>query len=81
MPDNTVVVARPSRYGNPHRVGWCPECASEHTREEAVAAFRAGLDQPLRARARLELRGKNLACWCPEGVPCHADVLLAIANS
>ena len=27
--------------------------------------------------ARRELRGKNLACWCPlDGQPCHADVLL-----
>jgi uncharacterized protein DUF4326 len=27
-----------------------------------------------------ELRGKNLACWCPLDGPCHADVLLAVAN-
>ena len=27
-----------------------------------------------------ELRGKNLACWCPVGSPCHADVLLEVAN-
>lgn len=27
-----------------------------------------------------ELRGKNLACWCKLGDPCHADVLLEIAN-
>lgn len=27
-----------------------------------------------------KLRGKNLACWCPPGQPCHADVLLDIAN-
>lgn len=27
-----------------------------------------------------ELRGKNLACWCKPGEPCHADVLLEIAN-
>jgi hypothetical protein len=27
-----------------------------------------------------ELRGKNLACWCPIGSPCHADVLLELAN-
>ena len=27
-----------------------------------------------------ELRGKNLACWCPLDQPCHADVLLEIAN-
>jgi hypothetical protein len=30
--------------------------------------------------ARTELRGKNLACWCPLDQPCHADVLLEIAN-
>lgn len=34
-----------------------------------------------------ELRGKDLACWCPlvdkngNPVPCHADILLEIANS
>lgn len=27
------------------------------------------------------LRGKNLACWCPLDQPCHADVLLEIANA
>lgn len=28
-----------------------------------------------------ELRGKDLACWCPLDQPCHADVLLEIANT
>ena len=27
-----------------------------------------------------ELRGRDLACWCPLSSPCHADVLLEIAN-
>lgn len=27
-----------------------------------------------------ELKGKNLACWCPLDKPCHADLLLEIAN-
>lgn len=27
-----------------------------------------------------ELRGKNLACWCALDQPCHADILLEIAN-
>lgn len=27
-----------------------------------------------------ELRGKDLACWCKLDAPCHADVLLEIAN-
>ena len=28
-----------------------------------------------------EIRGKNLACWCALDQPCHADVLLEIANA
>ncbi|MFZ5773087.1 MAG: DUF4326 domain-containing protein, partial [Thermodesulfobacteriota bacterium] len=27
-----------------------------------------------------DLRGKDLACWCKDGEPCHADVLLEMAN-
>lgn len=35
-----------------------------------------------RITARLpELRGRDLACWCPPGSPCHADVLLELANA
>lgn len=30
--------------------------------------------------ALAELAGRDLACWCPLDQPCHADVLLAIAN-
>lgn len=26
-------------------------------------------------------RNKNLACWCKPGEPCHADVLLKLANA
>lgn len=33
------------------------------------------------ASARAELAGRDLACWCPLDQPCHADVLLEIANS
>jgi hypothetical protein len=32
------------------------------------------------SQAPVELRGKNLACWCKPGCPCHADVLLELAN-
>jgi hypothetical protein len=37
-------------------------------------------DAPSREDIRRELAGKDLACWCPAGQPCHADVLLKIAN-
>lgn len=30
---------------------------------------------------RYYLRGKDLACWCAEGQPCHVEILLEIANS
>lgn len=56
-------------------------------RPEAIAGsiklYRAWLDLPgqasLRARIPL-LRGRDLACFCPAGQPCHADVLLELAN-
>ena len=54
----------------------------------AVAAYRRlALRPALISDAQRELRGHDLACWCPledkdgNKVPCHADVLLEIANS
>lgn len=53
----------------------------------AVEAFRELMHTNLRkcpteTRAMLEqLRGKNLACWCRIGEPCHADLLLELANA
>jgi hypothetical protein len=32
------------------------------------------------AEIRAELAGKDLACWCSLSSPCHADVLLRVAN-
>lgn len=29
---------------------------------------------------RRELAGRDLACWCPLDQPCHAEVLLELAN-
>jgi len=52
-------------------------------RQTAVDEFRAMLRTPGGAEqaeffAR-QLHGRDLMCWCPEGMPCHADVLLALA--
>ena len=79
LPPNTLNVARPSRYGNPHRIGFCPVCGVTHTRDEAVAEFEAELSQ-LSANHFEAMRGKNLACWCKLNDRCHADVLLRLAN-
>lgn len=57
--------------------------------EEAVATFAEMMatetepgTRAYELRKRLpELRGKNLACWCRLDEPCHADVLLRLANA
>jgi len=54
-----------------------------HDRAEAVQRYRDHLDEnpELLARARHELTGKDLACWCALDEPCHAEILLSIVNS
>lgn len=93
MPPNTVCVTRPGRWGNPFKVGVMKFYVNDDdpgdrlvihpsTIDECVAAFRWLVSQKNRADViRKELRGKNLACFCPLDQPCHADVLLEIANS
>jgi hypothetical protein len=78
-PANTVVVARPTRWGNPFKAD-APEAG--RTRAWAVEQFKgwASNNPAWVAAARTELHGRNLACWCPIGEPCHADVLLALVN-
>jgi len=76
-PPGAIVVARPTRWGNPYRV------TDGRSRAEAVKLYRQALDAgsgPRRADIRRELGGHDLACWCPLTEPRHADVLLAIAN-
>lgn len=95
-PPNTVYVGRPSKWGNPYCVDGYnirdendePAAKDVQLREGRIMAHRdyeAALycDQlPYKLDdVRRELRGKNLSCWCPLDGPCHADVLLEVANS
>lgn len=75
-PRGAVYVGRPSRWGNPYAV-------ADHGAEKAVRFFRARIEASpdLRAAVRAQLAGRDLMCWCPPGTPCHADVLLTIANA
>jgi hypothetical protein len=121
-PANSIVVSRPSIFGNPWIAG---EPGRLHLRgintiyrvrdvmttEEAVTTYRVWLqnsDCPIRflpspslftalgrkslwdaldaRRATIlaalpTLRGHDLCCWCKLGEPCHADVLLAMADT
>ena len=82
MPPATVNVARPTAWGNPFRIGdRAPDGSVIASREAAVALYRQFVDAPPTGHCYDELRGKDLACWCPLDGPCHADVLLERANS
>lgn len=109
MPENTVSVCRPGKWGNPFRIGgyfnvggpqttigkwlwmeraiWKPADIEDalatgfvliETQAQAVEMFEILMQSsPWKVD---DLRGKNLACWCKPGTPCHADVLLRLAN-
>jgi glutaminase len=86
VPEGAVYVGR-EMYGHPGSPYANPYKPSAKTREaytRCVAVYRAWLlTQPeLVKRARDELAGRDLACWCHRKTwPCHADVLLELVNS
>jgi len=89
MPENTVYVGRGTIFGNPFKVTYF------RSYEEAVALYtglllgkfdKLKLKFPTDCKKKIlanlhKLKGKNLACWCPLDKPCHADVLIEMANS
>lgn len=91
LPPNTVCVTRPGRWGNPILVDmWKNYTAAAVVRDYLLWILRDSSrpslvdeygEPPSTHDIRRYLRGKNLACWCKPGDPCHADVLLEIANS
>ncbi|MGW8177657.1 MAG: DUF4326 domain-containing protein [bacterium] len=71
-----VYIGRPSDWGNPFQIG------VDGTRQECIELYRRWLRAmrpDLIERAKQELKGKVLGCWCkPEA--CHGDVLASICN-
>jgi hypothetical protein len=90
---DAVNVARPTQWGNPFTVADMGT-AEKAVRRFCAAVIGPILDGKqctpnahpdsyigqIIQRAPIMLRGKNLACWCALGEPCHADVLLELAN-
>ena len=78
LPPGAVrLVARPSRWGSPfdHRELGRPEAVRRY--EERLRA----MDPAERADLLAPLRGAGaLACYCPPGEPCHADVLIRLLD-
>lgn len=74
-PKDAVYVGRPTKWGNPFAIG------THGNRQEVITKYTNWLDDIIfNDRLDLdELRGKDLVCWCAP-LPCHADVLLELAN-
>lgn len=90
MPQHTVKVDRSTKWGNPFIVGQHgtrARCVDLFTKLMAgyVCMSTDNLDEQVAYRKTVEhhlgeLAGRNLACWCPLGELCHADVLLVVAG-
>lgn len=94
MPENTIYVGRPSSYGNPFRIGNDvsgygvlkdnEDCVAVYNQWIKLQLSGAYGERPDWRKDTLQmlskLKGKNLACWCRKSHPCHADVLLELAN-
>lgn len=88
---NTEFVGRPTKWGNPFRVHQARAAGYRNSAAMTVYAYRQwlrgdpGFTHDLQASQTIlnslsELRGFNLCCWCGPDEPCHADVLLELAN-
>lgn len=77
LPEGTIVVTRPSKWGNPHPLSLGRPEAVRRYREDLLAGRLAVTVDDVQR----ELRGKDLACYCPLDGPCHADVLIEVANA
>jgi len=74
MPADAVYVGRPTKWGNRWKVG------DDMPLTQSLHNYTAWLLNDPDAPDVAELKGKDLACWCSLDQPCHADVLLALAN-
>ena len=87
LPENSVCVDRSTRWGNPFKVWDLIDSLEGKTLDAKGAVFlfeqaiiTASPVLGFRKEELWKLRGKNLACFCPTNSPCHADVLLELAN-
>ncbi len=83
IPPDSVYVGRPSKWGNPFKMNdpLLPAGLSRLGKRKAVIDEyrRYILRNPEMMSQLSELKGRDLVCWCSP-LPCHADVLMELAN-
>ena len=91
-PEGGMSVAKPTKWGNPY---WPSKFQREFalTLYRKHVTICSGFHKPdapciptpgkptLAEAAPVELAGKPLGCWCKPWEDCHADILLALADS
>jgi hypothetical protein len=72
MPDNATFVGAGSKYENPFKVN------IEMDLDESLFLYRRYLNKSIKNKTidLTPLKGRDLACWCKRGHPCHADILM-----
>ena len=82
IPPDAIYVGRPSKWGNPFKIGQTYQ-GKVMNRQDTIDAHKDWLFYSNEGMALLssigELRGYDLVCWCAP-LPCHADILLELAN-
>jgi hypothetical protein len=96
MPPGAIYVGRPTRFGNPFPVDiygrdravdlfrrWMlgPMSMEELSTLSHYPEGSMVMERRVMRAAIPVLRGHDLSCWCALGAPCHADLLLEIANA
>jgi hypothetical protein len=93
LPTGAINCARPTKWGNPFRIGdeyeWMNWVTGEwetgiiRDNATAVDLYRQSIGKgcTFEADIKRELRGHDLACYCRPIERCHCDVLLEIANA
>ena len=96
MPENALYVGRPTKWGNPFKVGkmyfptdeiilnpFNPKMEMCKDIDQCLELYKEHLNRELKyGRLKLdELKGKDLACFCSLSDKCHVDVLLEAVSS
>lgn len=108
MPENTVYVGRPTKWGNPFKLKGDTIYIDASYRRKILSRwvfYQVGdIDDVIRLYRLLwifnhvdpdlqhwhdhfmsldlmELKGKDLACFCPLSSPCHADFLIELVEA
>jgi len=96
MPEYALKVDRFTKWGNPFTVGKhgtrekCIDFYRELIEMGPCLGYLADAWPSVKAQEERrtyilrhidQLRGHDLACWCPLERPCHADVLLQLARA